>query len=597
MIVAGLGGIAWAQESEVPVGGTWKVAFNHQYQTARTYPGLGQEQWPMILCNGQPIGIFPRFGERPNPTGSYTSGLNPQLRQINFAHATVIPKGPYQGWVLAWQGDSVYYTCTNPRPPGNDPAAAGYINHLADTHRYSIIDPTQDPAAATGPRPMFVNHYIDMGATAGNPRGTLFCASGAWDIDGNFVVMGGNANTAANIGSKNVLTFDPDRFDDRVWVNDWGKWKPEVDTNLLFVARWYDSVLFHGDTDNRFLVVMGGRSIGVTENSYESYTVTQVGEDLVAAPESTIGGNRLFNGPGSAPAAGWNFPRLHRLSDGRVFYCGPDNQPYRFTHSSTVTLWFPETLSPNSLQATSVLLPNFGQQFDLVMRTRLGSRYVEVCNAAANPNIAWTPYLQTTNTYSNPNLVLLPDGSVFLVGNSSAELLCLRDVPPRWRPVAASPNSGLPRPYHSCAVLLPDGRVFVTGGDSRGTDHAIFEPYYLEPGLFRTTILGAPSEMFYGDSGGGPWTYEFACTKPTAIGVVIDKIVLMRPGMSTHSSDREQRYVELQVVGQSADANDTVTLTVKPPPTPLHAPAGYYMAFAVSNQGVPSVARWVKLRR
>jgi len=26
-----------------------------------------------------------------------------------------------------------------------------------------------------------------------------------------------------------------------------------------------------------------------------------------------------------------------------------------------------------------------------------------------------------------------------------------------------------------------------------------------------------------------------------------------------------------------------------------HAPRGYYMLFAVTNQGTPSVARWVKL--
>jgi hypothetical protein len=145
--------------------------------------------------------------------------------------------------------------------------------------------------------------------------------------------------------------------------------------------------------------------------------------------------------------------------------------------------------------------------------------------------------------------------------------------------------------------------VLVIGGENRdanyfnqGSDFALFQPFYLLSG-YRPTLLTAPQEMRYQSSAGGPWVYGFGCANPGVPGVTIDKVVLMKPCMSTHSSDREQRYVELQVIEQMIDLNNNVVLQVRPPLTPTHALPGYYMAFAVTNQGRPSVARWVQLRR
>jgi hypothetical protein len=102
--------------------------------------------------------------------------------------------------------------------------------------------------------------------------------------------------------------------------------------------------------------------------------------------------------------------------------------------------------------------------------------------------------------------------------------------------------------------------------------------------------------MRYQNSQGGPYLYEFACPKPQGFGVSIEKIVLMHPGVSTHSGNFQQRYVELQIAYIEEDVpGNNIVLTMFSPPSVKHAPPGYYMAFAVTNQGTPSVATWIKL--
>ena len=74
-------------------------------------------------------------------------------------------------------------------------------------------------------------------------------------------------------------------------------------------------------------------------------------------------------------------------------------------------------------------------------------------------------------------------------------------------------------------------------------------------------------------------------------GASLAKVVLIRPGSVTHHFDQDQRYIEL--VTTPVD-EDTVRFTL--PATSNIAPRGFYMAFLVSNQGIPSEARWLELQ-
>ncbi len=70
----------------------------------------------------------------------------------------------------------------------------------------------------------------------------------------------------------------------------------------------------------------------------------------------------------------------------------------------------------------------------------------------------------------------------------------------------------------------------------------------------------------------------------------IVKAELIRPAAVTHSSDPNQRFVDLplSVDGNNVDLNVTSN--------PNMAPPGWYMLFAVDANGVPSVAKWVHLQ-
>jgi hypothetical protein len=97
---------------------------------------------------------------------------------------------------------------------------------------------------------------------------------------------------------------------------------------------------------------------------------------------------------------------------------------------------------------------------------------------------------------------------------------------------------------------------------------------------YRPTITGVPSApVAYGSS--------FQVQTPDAAS--ISSVVLVRPGAATHAFDMDQR-----VVGLSFTAGNGV-LNVTSPPNGNIAPPGYYMLFVLNSDGVPSVAKFVRL--
>ena len=61
--------------------------------------------------------------------------------------------------------------------------------------------------------------------------------------------------------------------------------------------------------------------------------------------------------------------------------------------------------------------------------------------------------------------------------------------------------------------------------------------------------------------------------------------MLIRPSAVTHSSDSEQRSVDLAVNGSQLTVPANHNLT----------PPGWYMLFVRDSAGVPSVAKWVQV--
>jgi Galactose oxidase-like, Early set domain len=154
-----------------------------------------------------------------------------------------------------------------------------------------------------------------------------------------------------------------------------------------------------------------------------------------------------------------------------------------------------------------------------------------------------------------------------------------------WDPATGQWRLGPPqaenRAYHSIAMLLPDGRVISAGDDVHGgTDRdtaEIYEPPYLFKGA-RPTITWAPGAVRTGTS--------FEVDTPDAN---ITRATLIAPSAVTHAADMNERSLSLSVSQRAGG----VTLTA--PASAAIAPDGYYMLFLLTDQGVPSVAKWVRL--
>ena len=139
----------------------------------------------------------------------------------------------------------------------------------------------------------------------------------------------------------------------------------------------------------------------------------------------------------------------------------------------------------------------------------------------------------------------------------------------------------MPRTYHSTAFLLPDGRVMAFGdnpGDGSYATHiSIYSPPYLFQGA-RPQILSVASPE---------WSY--GSTEQITVDSPVTRAALIRPAAVTHSSDPNQRYVELPMTVSGTSIGLHVTSN------PNIAPPGWYMLFVVGAGGVPSVAQWVHL--
>jgi hypothetical protein len=188
----------------------------------------------------------------------------------------------------------------------------------------------------------------------------------------------------------------------------------------------------------------------------------------------------------------------------------------------------------------------------------------------------------------NGNAVLLPDGTVLMVGgglgprryqNPVLQSELYDPVTETWTVMAAQ---SVPRMYHSTAVLLPDGRVLSAGEDhgpmSNQTSAEIYSPPYLFKGP-RPTVSSAPGSIGYGQ--------QFTVTSPDVSGIT--RVVMMAPGSVTHALDNGQRHLDLSFthVGDG--------LVVTSPPNANQAPPGWYMLFILNSSGVPSIASWMHL--
>jgi hypothetical protein len=183
--------------------------------------------------------------------------------------------------------------------------------------------------------------------------------------------------------------------------------------------------------------------------------------------------------------------------------------------------------------------------------------------------------------------VLLPDGKVFETGGGLHNRADPVFEASMFDPATDTFTPGMavdpvPRGYHSSAFLLPDGRVMAVGDNPGDGTFDMRVSVYSPPYLFR----GSRPQIL--TMAGDQWAY--GTTKQITVDGPILKASLIRPEAVTHSSDPNQRYVDLPmtVTGTTIGLNLTSN--------PNLAPPGWYMLYVVGTNGVPSVAQWVQVQ-
>jgi len=202
------------------------------------------------------------------------------------------------------------------------------------------------------------------------------------------------------------------------------------------------------------------------------------------------------------------------------------------------------------------------------------------------------------------NSTVLPNGDVFVSGGATRAALFsdayavlegeIFTEGQGWRTVAAMNE---PRTYHSVAILMPDARVFVGGGglcdDTPGCDNHFNAEIYSPPYLFDSSENPAfrPNiETFTSGNPVGPYG-EIEVDYNSNLGVTTDTNVsefsLIRFSSATHATNNEQRRISLPTTTGTSHNLSIPDRDLLPP--------GYYMLFALNEDGVPSIARTLKI--
>jgi len=415
---------------------------------------------------------------------------------------------------------------------------------------------------------------------------SVLCGGHSFLSDGRLLVVGGGGygpHSKAKWGYK----FDPTS---RTWTRT---------ANSMVHDRWYPTVMTLGDqriaNSHEILVVCGHGSgdMEIYDEASDSFVEVTSGDDkpfpnlypgLQLLPNHSI----FYSRTGWASAgAGSGQPRDFPGS-------GDDQSAYFvFTGTTNTGAWnniAPVSPSmPDRTKGMSIMLLSNTAPYVRILvvggldpSTNNTYEIIDVTSLSPATNWGASIAFPDGEHRSLCSAVLLPDGNVFVCGgiqriNSPCTLF--NPQTNSWSAMAALPSI---RDYHSVALLLPSGKVMMAGWNNTAIE--IYSPPYLFRGA-RPVISSAPALVHHGQS--------FVIESPDASSIV--KVVLVRPMAVTHQTDSEQKVLEMPYIHDHANPT-RLTLTAPHGGHPHSlAQQGYYMMFAINNNGVPSIAKWIYL--
>ncbi len=492
----------------------------------------------------------------------------------------------YLDYLITFMGPATFGKWTTVGPIQNDKGQAIDVVHAAmlRTGWVMFIEAACGLAASRTPLWNPFNRAVVEIKLPAPPTDNLYCSGHSFLSDGRLLVVGGGGDLGDTPHPNFGWLFDP-------VAGPTGTWSFTKDNSnnrtRMHVDRWYPTLVTLGDEPGRVLIASDRNRMEIYEEATGTFAlVTATGPD------------RSFNP---------RYPGLHLLPGGEIFFAPvgfasggsapgdfPSNEPsgyWEFDNADNLKgAW--TNLEPNDrTKGMSVLLLSPTYPFAQVMIVGGGnldkSRTFQIINLS-NLSPVWQPAMslpmapgQTQPTSRvNVNPVLLPDGTVFVSGGASAGEPCWVFNPTTngWSQMDDAPRE---RKYHSHALLLPTGEVMSSGWHNSSMID-IFAPPYLFKGA-RPVIDSVTDVVHVGD--------EFKIYTHQAC--EIKKVVLVRPMAPTHNTDTEQRVVQLLF-----NYSGEYELCAKAP-NGWHphatAPRGYYMLFILNCEGVPSVAKFIRL--
>ncbi|KAJ3003371.1 hypothetical protein HKX48_001795 [Thoreauomyces humboldtii] len=153
----------------------------------------------------------------------------------------------------------------------------------------------------------------------------------------------------------------------------------------------------------------------------------------------------------------------------------------------------------------------------------------------------------------------------------------------RWT-VGASAIVG--RHYHNTALLLEDGTVITGGGDSQnGADIMTVRPDDMTLDIYSPPYKSIPNPPVFANISSNLFTYGQQIVVPFAspVAQTIANVSMIRYASVTHSTNLDQRHIELQIVSYQTDR-----LLVQLPANANIAAPGNWMLWAVDSRGAPA---------
>ncbi|GKS70092.1 hypothetical protein W03_20960 [Nitrosomonas sp. PY1] len=385
------------------------------------------------------------------------------------------------------------------------------------------------------------------------PGYDLFCVGHVSLADGSLFLAGGHISNFVGLPNATKYNYLTDTWTVLPNMNA-GRWYPT--TTVLANG---DVLTISGDIDTTIGVNTLPQVFEVTTGTWRNLTGAQIQLD--------------------------DYPRMFLVPNGKVFYAG-SSPTTRYLNTSGTGLWsFVATRAGGYRDYGSAVMYAPGKI--LVMG---GDQAPPKSSAEVIDLNQSSPSWRNVDPMQFPrrhvNATLLPDGKVLVTGGTSAsgfnDPAGHVDAAELWDPITEqwttlASSTGIPRIYHSTALLLPDGRIFSAGGNNH-PEIEIYSPPYLFKGV-RPTITSAPSGVAYGTS--------FSINTPDAASIT--KVTVLRIGSVTHAFNMGQVINEL---------NFSVTtdgLNITAPSSPNIAPPGYYMLFILNGNGVPSIAKFIKI--